>query len=295
MFKLNNLRKEMDFNKEIGGIVNVLSGVASSEFYRLNKARKDLDDMGEHLRDYFDMVDVRDYPHLLLDETNFPQALILITSDLGFLGKLNISIVNAALARFSGNEKLFVIGKQGARYIEETDMIYTPFPGITDEVEYEEAEKLGDYIVDQFLKKEIGRTTVIYPHFISFSVWEVQSFQILPCKFLFPKSAIGEAKKEDEAERIIIEPGLSSVVEYLVRLWIKYMLYTIFWESKLAEWAARVMHLEGSLDEIKILDKKYRYQYFRMLHEISDKNIREILSARLAMQQVRESESESTG
>ncbi|MBN3038722.1 MAG: F0F1 ATP synthase subunit gamma [Candidatus Omnitrophica bacterium] len=284
MFKLTRLRKELDFNREIGGIVNVLSGVASSEFYRLNKARKNLDELGDYLRDFFQIVDVGGFYHPLLEESNLPQALVLITSDLGFLGKLNISIVNAALDKYSGNERLIVVGKQGVRYIEETDMLYTAFPGISDAVQYQEVDKLAEHIIKSFLAEKFGRTSIIYPHFVSFAVWEVTSFQILPCKFLFPKITIGQSKEEEE-DKVILEPGLREIVESLVGLWLKYVLYGIYWESKLAEWAARVMHLEGSLYEIKRLDKKYRFEYFRLLHEISDKNIREILASRLAMEQ----------
>jgi len=57
-------------------------------------------------------------------------------------------------------------------------------------------------------------------------------------------------------------------------------------KAKLSEWATRVIHLEGSSYEIKQMNKKLRSQYFRILHEISDKNIREIFVARQAMEQV---------
>ncbi|MEA3560871.1 MAG: hypothetical protein U9R31_03775, partial [Candidatus Omnitrophota bacterium] len=88
-------------------------------------------------------------------------------------------------------------------------------------------------------------------------------------------------------ERIAIEPALDKVIEYLVTVWMNYILYGIFWESKLSEWSARVMHLEGSSSEIERLDKKLRFRYFQLLHEISDKNIREIFSSRLVMGRVR--------
>ena len=301
MLQLTKLRKERRFNKEIGGIVNVLKGVASSEFYRLQKARKSLDQFGEYLKDFIQMVDITGLHHPFIETSPLPSAILLITSDTGFLGKLNISIVNSALDQCSGDEKLIIVGKQGARLMEETgpvgegfsgkDSAYsndsllsraTLLPGISDEVNYEEAEKLGDFIIRSFLDKKIGKITIVSPHFVSFAVWEVQVYQLLPCRFLFPETSRRAGDFEPE-EGAIVEPSLSSITEYLVEVWIKHMLYGIFWESKLSEWAARVMHLEGSSNEIKEMDKKLRLKYFHALHEISDKNIREIFSSRSVM------------
>jgi len=301
MLQLTKLRKEIRFNKEIGGIVNVLKGVASSEFYRLQKARKSLDEFGEHLKNLIQMVDITGLHHPFIETSPLPKAILLITSDTGFLGKLNISIVNSALEQCSGDEKLIIVGKQGVRLVEETGPVGKVFsgkdsassqnsllsnatllPGISDEVNYEEAEKLRDLIVRNFLDKKIGTMTIVSPHFVSFAVWEVQVYQLLPCRFLFPEASRRAGDSERE-ERAIVEPSLASITEYLVGAWINHMLYGIFWESKLSEWAARVMHLEGSSSEIKEMSKKLRLKYFHAVHEISDKNIREIFSSRSAM------------
>ncbi|MDP8297102.1 MAG: FoF1 ATP synthase subunit gamma [Candidatus Orphnella occulta] len=283
MFKLNQLRKELVFNKDIGDIINVLKGVASSEFYRLQKEKKSFDEFLKYMQGFFRMVDAAGTQHLLLDESSLPQAILLITSDIGFLGKLNISIVNAALEQSSKDDELIVVGKQGTRYIEETGRKFTSFDGVTDEVEYKEADNLADFILKGILGKKFCRTTIVYPHFISFAVWKVQTYQLFPCRFLF-KTASKDAQKGEE-DSIVIEPSVTKTVERLIRVWVNYIIYGIFWESKLSEWATRVMHLEGSSHEIKQMNKKIRSKYFRLIHEISDKNIREIFAARLAMEQ----------
>lgn len=260
----------------------MLKGVASSEFYRLQKARKKLDEFMDYLQKFFQMFDLNEWQHPFLEDSSKPSALLLITSDMGFLGKLNVSVVHAALAQRSGNsanEKFIIVGKQGVKYIEETGARFTSFPGVSDEVNYEESEKLTDFILQGFLNKKFGKTFVIYPHFISFTSWRIQTYQLFPCRFLF-----GESPKPGswEEEKIIIEPGKTKVLESLIKIWVNYILYGVFWESKLSEWAARIMHLEGSSYEIKQVDKKIRFRYFRLLHEKSDKNIREIFSSQLA-------------
>jgi ATP synthase F1 gamma subunit len=275
MFKLTKIRKERKFNRDIADIINALKGVASSEFYRLQKTRKQLEQFVEYLRDFFQMVNVANVEHRFFQSTSLPAAMVLVTSDIGFLGKLNISVVNTALDRYSGNEKLIIVGKQGARYIEEAGKDFTSFAGISDNVSYQEAERLANFLV-QGAGRKFGRIIVIYPHFISFSLWQVQTFQLLPCRFLFRDSA-----KSEWEEELIIEPSYDKIIDDLVMIWMVYILYGIYWESKLSEWAARVIHLESSSAKIKQRDKKLSFQYFHLLHEISDKNIREIFASRL--------------
>ncbi len=72
-------------------------------------------------------------------------------------------------------------------------------------------------------------------------------------------------------------------MEYLIEIWITYVVHSIFWESKLSEWAARVLHLEGSSDEVKRQAKTARLDYFRAVHQESDKNIREIFSSSMVL------------
>lgn len=283
MLQLKKLRKELSFNKEISGIINVLKGVASSEFYRLQKARKALDEFMNYLQSFFQLFDVGQLEHSFLGQSSLPPAIVLITSDAGFLGKLNVSIVNVALEQCtsaSRGEKLIIVGDQGVRYVKETGRDFISFPGISDEIDYDEAVGLADVIFRGVLNKEFSRTVVIYPRFVSFTSWTIQVYQLLPCRFLFQE---GSARGSEEEEKTIIEPTRSEVLEYLIKTWLNYMFYGIFWESKLSEWSARTMHLEGSSEEIKRLDKKIRLKYFHALHENSDKNIREIFSSKLTM------------
>ena len=122
---------------------------------------------------------------------------------------------------------------------------------------------------------------------------KTQQLQLLPCKFLFAQDTTSRLETEiptDEIlklsykEEVIIEPSLKRILEYLVKVWIGQLIYLIFWESKLSEWAARVMHLEESSNEINDHSKELKLKYFRLLHQISDKNIREIFASRLVLE-----------
>lgn len=101
--------------------------------------------------------------------------------------------------------------------------------------------------------------------------------QLLPYTSGIPE----EAEAQKLTHEILIEPSENSVIDYLIRAWMEQEIYNILWESKLSELASRVIHLEGSSQVISELNKKLQFSYFRTLHRISDKNIREIAASRL--------------
>ena len=51
--------------------------------------------------------------------------------------------------------------------------------------------------------------------------------------------------------------------------------------SRLAEFAARFVHLEASSQKLKETDNKTHLEYFRVRHELIDRNMRELFAARL--------------
>ncbi|MDD5116409.1 MAG: F0F1 ATP synthase subunit gamma [Candidatus Omnitrophica bacterium] len=289
MIPLTILRKDLAFNKVMENIIEVLKGVAATEYFHLQSKRRSFDEFEGHLRDLFSQVDVGNFRHPFLNAQPSAKNIVMITSDSGFLGELNMSVVNYGLSQYRSGDSLTVIGKEGVRYISEQDAKYVSFEGIDDDISYSGVMKLRDYIIKEFFSKKLSSTVIVYPHFVSFSVQKIEQFQLFPCRFLFPQEsgALGSQQANfwevSTGEKIILDSSLKTTVEYLVRIWIGQLINLIFWESKLSEWAARVMHLERSSNEIRDQQKKLRLQYFRTMHERSDKSTREIFVSRMAL------------
>ncbi len=279
-------KDNMRFYKEMGEIVETLKGVAATEYLRLQQNRKYFSEFEDHLKDFFEMIKLGDFQHSFLNSSSAGKIFVLITSDTGFLGRLNVAVTNLALEQCSSKDRFIVVGKQGQRYMSAEDMPGRVdfFAGVSDKINYSEVIKLRNHIIDKFLEGKNGSCIIIYPHFISSSVQEVKQFQLFPCRFLFKEEEVVEVGyKLEEFEEVILEPSLKVVVEGLIKTWVGQLLFGIFWESKLSEWAARVMHLEQSSSEITRASKEVRHQYFRTLHELSDKGIREIFASKVAL------------
>jgi F0F1-type ATP synthase gamma subunit len=173
--------------------------------------------------------------------------------------------------------KLIVIGERGKMYARESKIPFVAFTGIRDEERYFQAMQLRDYLVGKVIEGTFGYLKVVYPRPLSFTVQRVEVAPFLP----FLPSAQHRFKTAQAVYDIIIESDVRDVLGYMVYLWMGQKLYEIFGLSRLAEFAARFVHLEGSSQRLKEMDNKLRLQYFRVRHELIDRNMRELFSARL--------------
>ena len=86
MIPLTILRKDLAFNKVMESIIEVLKGVAATEYFHLQSKRKSFDEFEGRLRDLFSLVYIGDLQHPFLGTPTSANNIVLITSDSGFLG-----------------------------------------------------------------------------------------------------------------------------------------------------------------------------------------------------------------
>jgi F0F1-type ATP synthase gamma subunit len=86
-----------------------------------------------------------------------------------------------------------------------------------------------------------------------------------------------------EDNMLLVEPSVTRVLNSLIELWAGFKLLEIFWLSKQSEFAARIMHLEGSTQEISHLRQRLSFEYFKQVHALKDKVIREISASKIML------------
>ncbi len=282
MIPLIKLREDLRFAKELQEMIEVLKAATATQFRSLQRKRKNFEQFKLRLEDFLTSFVARNFRHAFLTErAQLPKVIVMITSDEGFLGSLNALVINAGLEQAASRDELVVMGERGARYLSESQGAdFTVLPGIGDDITYKRAVAVRDLLIARFLSKKVGTVLVSYPRFLSLTVQKVEVVRLLPASDIFG-SREGIKKQSSKATEFLAEPTRGSVVDYLVRGYLMQKLYDMFWESKLSECAARIIHLEGSHEEILNANTKLKYEYFKHLHEKSDKNIREIFASRL--------------
>jgi len=282
MIPLAELKQDLDLNKSLGSIIETMktgSAIQLREFQSKTRASETFFAM---LKDCFKTIAEKGavkHPFFVGDK-NLPSCIVAATSDDGFVGELNTFIISTALEEKSrADDELVVLGERGANYFEDKGETFTAFPGISEDIEPSEIAGVKNHIIKGFLEKRFGRVVVVYPESSNVGSWKVNSIELLP----FKESVISGGTRPVIDEELIIEPSVESVAGGLVHLWLNVALYNIFWASKFSEFGARLMHLEGSEQELGRMKQQLSLQYFKHIHAAADTTIREILSARLGL------------
>jgi len=279
MKTVSSLKKDLEFNIGLLSLIEALKNIAVSQFHALESKMKDYDTLLNAINSFFELIDPNQAKHPFLIPRNKTQIVVAMTSDSGLLGGLNMQVVNAALRELEQMPgRLVVVGERGKAYAVDAAIPFVYFPGIKEEEQYSQVKQLRDYLVNCFLKESMGFLKVVFPRPISFTVQKAEVVNVLP--FCHDSSA-GIQSSQAPLPDVILDSRPEDIIEYLVYLWMGQKLSQIFVLSRLAEFAARFVHLEGGSQRLKEMEITLRMQYFHVRHEMVDRNMRELFAARL--------------
>lgn len=277
MKTVQRLKEELELNGDLTELMDVLKGIAVSEFWALSKKMGRFTRFMKAFEGFFQMMDFSSSQHPFTQEHGV-LGIIMVTSNEGFMGGLNARVINTALNYKGADEaQLMIVGEQGAIYLGSLGREFVDFSGFGTGECYEAALQLRNYILEKGRAGKFGKLVLFYPKPISFMVQKVEELTLLPCVKLFEERP-AEMQKQVAP---IIESSVDDIVEYLVETWIVQKLFEVFEDSKLAEFSARTVHLEESYQILLEQGKGIRYQYFRGRHELVDAGMRDIYSAQI--------------
>jgi F-type H+-transporting ATPase subunit gamma len=275
MIPVAKLKGNLEFNKNLGELIDVMKLAATLQFNQFRSGQESSAEFLSSLEVALNAVSRQRIEAAFLNpRPNLPAGIILMSSDEGFLGELNELLVNKLMDIREARDRIIVLGRQGADYLEELKLDFVTLPSADEKLKFASAQKLRDEIFSPYLKGAIGKIHIIYARFVNITLQQIESETLLP---LTGFSSAPPASHEE----FIIEPNINSVIQGWVKLWLGFRLYQIMWSSKLAEFAARIMHLEGSIQELNRINQHLKLEYFKYLHSLSDKAIREISASRL--------------
>jgi ATP synthase F1 gamma subunit len=276
---LSQIKADMEFNRNLYNLIEVLKEISLSQYHVLEKKVRAFQRIFDCLGSIFGMVNIQDSKHPLIDPGNRQPGVIAVTSETGLLGGLNLQVMNLALKEARENKaKLIIVGEKGQIYARESDIPFVAFPGISDEDKLKQALALRDYIMKEEVELKLGQLKIVYPYPISIVAQRVQILQLLPFVQAGPDNLVQEAVPVE----MIKESLVGDMAGFMVFLLLGHKFHEVFGLSRLAELSARFVHLEDSKTKIEQLNKQLRLQYFRQRHEMIDRNMRELFAARQA-------------
>jgi len=288
--QLVELRKELQFNGELYELIGTLKNIAAAQYHMMEKEKERFNQFMEAFSEFFRVVNLVEVESPFVRETTDRMGIVIVTSDSGFMGGLNQGVIRAAL-RAQGDHpheqtELMVIGEKGATGLADVRRAFKHFPGIDQTRIYEQAVEIKNYIVERVREGRFSKVILAYPRPLSFTAQTVEVIDLLPCSELFDRNADSEIAQRvsgmrflTDARKVIVESSFSGLVEQLAGVWVTSKLFEVFEDSKLAEYSARAMHLEDSIQKLEKKQKQLQHACFKATHEKIDKGMRESFAA----------------
>ncbi|MDA1044966.1 MAG: F0F1 ATP synthase subunit gamma, partial [Verrucomicrobia bacterium] len=181
---------------------------------------------------------------------------------------------------------LIMIGEKGAGVLTDQGREFKFFQGVHQSTIYEQSVELRDSLVEEVKSGRLGKVLIAYPRPLSFTTQVTETADLLPCGQLFDRSADSEVSRHSkrfkliqESQKVIFESSFDDMVAHLASTWVESKLYEVFEDSKIAEFSARAMHLEGSFQKLEEEKAKLRHATFKAIHGKIDKGMRESYAA----------------
>lgn len=275
MSSIVRLKQDIQFNHRLAGLLDALKAIAAQQFQALERAYKSQSPLFDALESVAAGLPLERLTHPFTQREG-RVGVIVVTSDTGLLGGLNQQVVAAAVQEYRRNPgELIVIGERGVTHLKERGLACKKFPGILDAGRRALAGQVCDYTLGQVLAGRFNTLTIVYPRALSFTAQRVELIRVLPCTEWLRGNT-----RHRPSSAVLLESPLGGVLEYLVWLWLGQQLHDVFGMSRLAELAARSVHLEGSAQELSRRGDKLKLKYFRERHEVIDRSMRELFAAR---------------
>lgn len=277
---ISKIKTEVTFNNDLTRLVDVMKSIAGAQYHIMEKKRTELEKYKAAVEELCAVYDFRSSAHPFIQPKNDKKVICLITTDFGFLGGLNMKVVQAGIKLQKRGAHYLVIGERGVNYIREYGYSFSSFSGVNpDETRYDLAAKVQKEIFRLILKQDYGQAQLVFPHAASITVQKIQILNLIPCPIFFKNWTSEPVSEEMQEKEVILESPSEPLIEMLTQYWLRARLIEVFESSKLSEYGARMMHLEDSFQTLSKIDKKLKLEYFKVRREKIDQSLRESFSS----------------
>lgn len=251
--------------------------VASSGPY-LDNLRRLMGDIGAS------GVDVSEWPYFEV-RPGKRTLLFVVTANRGLSGAFNTNLVRLARDTYQAKEadghqvRLFVAGRKGISGLRFAG--YTPertyVDQLSDRPTTEDAEFFLNELATPFLDHEVDEVLVVYPH------WESAGRQPPTVLRLFPIAP--EETRPETASTPVFEPSAAEILDRLLPLYGRQLMYAVLAEAVASEQLARRMAMKLASDNASEMVNDLTRQYNSARQAVITKEIAEILGGAEALKQ----------
>jgi len=286
MASLDDLKKRISSVKSTQKITKAMKMVAAS---KLRRAQEN----AEKGRPYSDKMNniILNLSNNISDKENSPKLLsgsgedkvhlcVVMTSDRGLCGGFNTNIIKKAKSYFQkilGEGKSLKIITVGSKGYDQLKRVYKD--NIIEKISFKEskyvnyfdANKVGNIIIDKFEKKEFDVCTIFYNQFKNVITQIPQEQQIIPLK-------TSESEGNSSEDNYEFEPEEDEILSNLLPKNISTQIFKAMLENSASEQGSRMSAMDNATRNAGEMVDKLTIQYNRSRQAAITKELIEIIS-----------------
>ncbi len=249
----------------------------------------------ELLKVFYRIEDSFEWSKFFKDRQGDKKLIILITSNKGLCGGYNVNVmkeVNKYIKEWSLQESdldFIALGKKWAQFVVRTgnNLVADFSNDFTDDVNDDFIKSISDFVLEKYLGWEYNEVVIFYNYFQNTMSQIVVKDSFLPIKkeniFEYLLKITGKAKEEifnpwaweDEYE---IEPSEAELVDTVIPMVLRMMIYDKLLESKASEHSSRMIAMKNAKDSSKKIAAKLTLQYNKARQAAITREVSEIVS-----------------
>lgn len=207
-----------------------------------------------------------------LKKNNSGRTLTLMfTSDMGLCGAYNSNLLRAASELLNPEDPVILIGTKGISALRQKGFNLIREPIGSDHVDYYVFNNLADEALKMYVDGEIGRIQILYCQFVNAVTFTPQLLTLLP---ISPMAAEGQGLRVET----IFEPGPDEILNSLIPMYVRSLLYSTHMQTKTAEQGSRRVAMESATDNADELIDKLTLQYNQARQAAITQEITEIVA-----------------
>tara|TARA_Y100000748_G_scaffold249676_1_gene214651 strand:+ start:1514 stop:2371 length:858 start_codon:yes stop_codon:yes gene_type:complete len=185
-------------------------------------------------------------------------GMIIVTSDRGFAGSFNSSVIRLAEKEIEkiGKDKvqLFCLGKKASEYFSKRDYnVKETFFDFWKDMNYDTASDISKTFISAFENQDIDEVHVIYNRFRTLASQDLIMEKVLPVDF--------SADYNITNYNYDYEPGQKEIVSTLIPKHINVQMWQQLLESYSSEEAARMIAMDNATENAKDIIKELKLEF----------------------------------
>ncbi|QSR87994.1 ATP synthase F1 subunit gamma [Methylacidiphilum caldifontis] len=228
---------------------------------------------------------------LLQARTIQKEAVFVIGTDKGLCGPLNTNLLREIIKHHSPNHVYVSMGKKVRNYLSTLkgskgeNLLWADFE-LKDNLSFREAKRIGQFLIEKYLNKEIDAISIAYSHFVNPLIQKPIYRRIAPLSEveLMKKE---EKKEQHSAESFIpfnFEPSPEELLNNILPFYVHWEIYQSILDNLASEHSARMVAMKSATENAKSLLQDLSLEYNKARQESITKEILEIATAQYAME-----------